>query len=100
MSSTLEIVRAGVETVPPEYLLLLVIDRVVGTLLTTFCHVMVVSLGSAVTTQLITTDSPTLTVGLMLANTDGTSEKFKQNICFYQVRNMTVVFLTLECLSF
>lgn len=51
LSSTLAMVRDGVVTVPPEYLLLDVIDKEVGTLLMTFCQVMDVSLGSDVTTH-------------------------------------------------
>lgn len=73
-------VRDGVLTVPPEYLLLELMVRAVGTPLMTFCHTIAVSLGSEVTTQLITTELPTVTDGTILAVTLGTSEIKKKNI--------------------
>jgi hypothetical protein len=87
-SSTLPMVRDGVLTVPPEYLLLELMVRAVGTPLMTFCHTIAVSLGSEVTTQLITTELPTVTDGTILAVTLGTSEikKNTEVISIYLIR--------------
>ena len=85
-------VRDGVLTVPPEYLLLELIDRVVRTPLMTFCHTMAVSCGSAVTTQFITTELPTVTDGTMLAVTDGTSVNITKTICHTHIKEEMIVF--------